>query len=73
MPFNNKNKFILPSISKESLDILPFGVYIINKEGIVEFLNAKMAKISGVKEAKEIEGQNVFEIPTYKNMDLLNI
>ncbi len=71
MSFNNKNKSILPSISKESLDILPFGVYIINKKGIVEFLNTKMAKISGVKEVKKIEGQNVFEIPTYKKYGLI--
>ncbi|MFH0891885.1 MAG: histidine kinase dimerization/phosphoacceptor domain -containing protein [Candidatus Falkowbacteria bacterium] len=65
------NIFILPAMSKEALNNLPFGAYIINKEGQVEFFNSEMVKISGVKEAGEIEGQNIREIPTYKEYGLL--
>lgn len=63
-------KFILPPLSREALNNLPFGVYIVNQEGIVEFFNKEMTKISGVKQAEEIEGQNVLEIPTYKKYGL---
>lgn len=59
------------SISKEALDKLPFGVYVINKDGIVKFFNKQMTKISGVKQAKEIEGQNVFKVPTYREYGLI--
>jgi len=65
------NAFILPALSKEALNNLPFGAYIINQEGLVEFFNSEMVKISGVKEAVEIEGQNILEIPTYKEYGLL--
>lgn len=65
------NTFILPALSKEALNNLPFGAYVISPEGVVEFFNSEMVKISGVKEAEEIEGQNILEIPTYKEYGLL--
>ncbi len=70
MPKNNESKFIL-TMSDEALDNLPFGAYVINKEGIIEFFNKEMAMISGVKEPDVIVGQNVFEIPTYKKYGLI--
>lgn len=67
---SNDEKFILPPLSREALDNLPFGVYIVNKQGIVEFFNKEMVNISGVKQAQEIEGQNVLKVPTYKKYGL---
>ncbi|OGF27218.1 hypothetical protein A2331_03545 [Candidatus Falkowbacteria bacterium RIFOXYB2_FULL_34_18] len=67
---NKKCSSVLPSISQEGLDNLPFGVYIIKKGGVVEFFNKEMAKISGVKNPKEVEGQNILEIPNYKKYGL---
>ena len=66
----NKSMSILPSISHEGLNNLPFGVYIINKDGVVEFFNKEMAKISGVESPSKIEGQNILEIPNYKKYGL---
>jgi len=66
-----ENDFILPAMSKEALDKLPFGVYIINKEGVIEFFNTTMTEISGVEDAGRIVGQNVFRIPTYKQYGLI--
>lgn len=61
---------VLPSMSKEALDNLPFGAYVINPEGVIEFFNKEMARISGVENPNDIEGQNVLEIPTYKKFGL---
>lgn len=66
----NKQQFILPEISREVLDSLPFGVYVINGDGAIEYFNPKMAEISGVRDAEEIVGQNVFKIPNYKKYKL---
>lgn len=56
--------------SHEGLNNLPFGVYIVNKQGVIEFFNKEMAKISGVEDPKKIEGQNILEIPNYKKYGL---
>lgn len=61
----------LINLSKEALDNLPFGTYVIDNEGIILFFNKEMTKISGVKEAEEIEGQNVFDVPSYQKYGLL--
>lgn len=61
----------LVTLSREALDNLPFGVYVVDKEGKILFFNSAMARISGVEEGKKIEGQNVFEVPTYKKYGLL--
>ena len=71
MPKEELDNFIFPKISKEALDELPFGVYVINNKGILEFVNKEMVKISGVKEALEVEGQNILKIPTYKKYGLV--
>lgn len=65
-----ENRAILSSISHDGLDNLPFGVYIVNGEGVIEFFNKEMAKISGVEDPKKIEGQNILEIPNYKKYGL---
>ena len=61
----------LINLSREALDNLPFGAYVIDIDGTILFFNKEMAKISGVDEGKKIEGQNVFEIPSYKKYGLL--
>jgi hypothetical protein len=71
MPDHADQNFILPAMSKEALDRLPFGAYVIGKDGVIEFFNAKMTEISGVEDAGMIVGQNVFRIPTYKQYGLL--
>ena len=58
-------------LSREALDNLPFGVYVIDSGGKILFVNKEMTNISGVEEAKKIEGQNVFEVPGYKKYGLL--
>jgi len=62
---------IFLTMSKEALDNVPFGVYVIERDGKIGFFNKEMVKISGVKEAKEIEGQNVYEVPSYEKFGLL--
>ncbi|MFH0892190.1 MAG: histidine kinase dimerization/phosphoacceptor domain -containing protein [Candidatus Falkowbacteria bacterium] len=71
MPKVNDYQAVFLTMSKEALDNVPFGVYIIGKNGQIEFFNKEMTKISGVKEAKEIEGQNVYEVPSYEKFGLL--
>lgn len=69
MPTQKEPMFTL-NMSAEALDNLPFGAYVINKEGIIEFFNREMANISGVKDPSAIIGQNVFEVPTYAKYGL---
>lgn len=66
------NQDYLVSLSREALDNLPFGAYVIDKEGNILFFNKEMVKISGVKDAAGVEGQNVFEVPSYKKYGLLS-
>jgi len=61
----------LINLSREALDNLPFGAYVIDKEGKILFFNQEMAKISGVEEGKDVEGQNVFEVPSYQKYGLI--
>jgi len=70
---NNEKKekqFILPPISADILDNLPFGTYIIDKNGLIEYFNPEMVKMAGAKSAKEAIGLNVLTLPTYKKVGL---
>jgi PAS domain S-box-containing protein len=58
-------------LSAEALDNLPFGAYVIDKEGVIQFFNEEMVRISGVDSADKIIGQNVNEIPSYDRYGLL--
>jgi len=60
-----KTDSVLPEISAEALDILPFGAYIVDERGDIVFANKKMAAISG-SEVKDMIGQNLYNIPSYK-------
>ncbi len=61
---------ILPPISKEVLDGLPFGAYIIGKDGIIEYFNRAMMKMAGEKYVNKIIGLNALKLPTYKKAGL---
>ena len=61
----------LINLSKEALDNLPFGAYVVDDKGIILFFNKEMVRISGVKKAEEIEGQNVHDVPSYQKYGLL--
>jgi len=61
----------LITLSREALDNLPFGAYVIDQDGIILFFNKEMARMSGVETAEKVEGQNVFDIPSYQKYGLL--
>ena len=61
----------LINLSKEALYNLPFGAYVVDDKGIILFFNKEMVRISGVKKAEEIEGQNVHDVPSYQKYGLL--
>ncbi|OGH73477.1 MAG: hypothetical protein A3C90_03680 [Candidatus Magasanikbacteria bacterium RIFCSPHIGHO2_02_FULL_51_14] len=52
------------------IDHSPHGIYTLNKDGIIDSFNPKMVEIAGAKDAKEVIGLNVFELPTYKAVGL---
>jgi len=62
--------FYLQKLTFEILDDLPFGVYSIDKNGVIDFFNRKMVEIAGAKSSDEVVGLNVFEMPTYKRAGL---
>lgn len=51
-------------INEEIVKKAPFGVYIINKKGILEYINPAMVRISGAPK-KVLLGLNVLRLPTY--------
>jgi len=69
---NDNYQETLINLSREALDNLPFGAYVINKDGAILFFNKEMSRISGVEDAGDIEGQNVYEVPSYKKYGLLS-
>lgn len=51
------------------IDKAPFGIYIINSEGGVEYVNPAMVKIAG-DYYSHFENVNVLELPTYREIGL---
>lgn len=50
--------------NEEIIENAPFGIFIVNKKGEVEYVNSAMIKISGT--SKDIfKGLNVLKLPTY--------
>jgi len=47
------------------VDKAPVGICIINKKGVVEILNPKMAELAGAQGSGEAIGVNVVELPAY--------
>lgn len=56
-------------LNQKIIDKAPMGVFIINKQGVVEYANKAFAEISG-SSLKKLEGINVFKLPTYKRLGL---
>ncbi|MFO8016822.1 MAG: PAS domain-containing protein, partial [Candidatus Woesearchaeota archaeon] len=47
----------------------PFGMYVVNQKGIIEYANAAMARISGVPKSR-LEGINTLTLPSYRRIGL---
>ncbi|MCX5814838.1 MAG: PAS domain S-box protein, partial [Proteobacteria bacterium] len=47
----------------------PFGVYIVNGEGFIEYANAPMSRISGI-DIEQFKTINVLDLPTYKSLGI---
>ncbi len=47
----------------------PFGIYVVNEAGSIEYVNPAMLKISGDDE-RSFKSLNVFELPTYRSIGL---
>jgi PAS domain S-box-containing protein len=47
----------------------PFGIYVVNGQGCIEYVNPAMLKISG-DDDREFRNMNVFELPTYQDIGL---
>ena len=68
---DGENKIILPAISSDILDHVSFGVYIINKDGMIEYFNPVMVEMAGAKSPDEVVGLNVLTLPSYKKYGLV--
>lgn len=47
----------------------PFGIYIVNNEGYIDYVNPAMIRIAG-DEYEQFKNLNVFELPTYREIGL---
>ena len=52
------------------IDKAPVGICIINKKGIIEAFNPKIAELTGEKSAQSTIGLNIFELHAHKNAEL---
>lgn len=62
----------LKELYKTNLDIIensPFGIYVVNEEGNIDYVNPKMLEISG-DTAEQFKTINAFTFPTYKSLGL---
>ncbi len=57
------------NLMHDVLEKAPFGVYIVNDRGTVDYVNPAMLKISGVDE-RAFRALNFFELPTYTAIGL---
>jgi len=51
------------------LEKVPFGVYVVNGDGAIDYVNPAMLKISG-DAYEQFKWLNIFELDTYKNIGL---
>jgi diguanylate cyclase (GGDEF)-like protein/PAS domain S-box-containing protein len=47
----------------------PFGVYVVNEEGYIEYANVPMSKILGIN-IEQLKKHNVLNLPTYLNLGI---
>jgi PAS domain S-box-containing protein len=56
-------------MTHDILEKAPFGIYVVNEEGNIDYVNPAMLKISGDDESA-FKKLNVFELPPYKSIGL---
>ena len=56
-------------MTRDILEKSPFGIFVANKQGHIEYVNPAMIKISG-DSCSEFMEHNVFRLPTYKKIGL---
>jgi PAS domain S-box-containing protein len=56
----------LKEYTENVVEYSPTGIAVINREGIITYSNPVYWKMMGAKNAEEIRGSNVFEIPAFK-------
>jgi|GEM_PF-1319690 len=54
---------------QDILEKAPFGVYVVNNNGYIDYVNPAMVHISGTT-YEEFKGLNIFELPTYREIGL---
>lgn len=65
-----KDKYLIKGITKDILDRLPFGAYILNKKGTIIYFNPAMLRMAGSKSEKHVIGLNALKMPSYKKAGL---
>ncbi len=53
--------------TRSIIENAPFGVYIVNEEGFIEYANVPMGRIAGI-DIEQFKKTNILNIPTYQNL-----
>jgi len=56
-------------LTRDILSKAPFGIYVVNESGKVDYVNSAMLEISGTS-FEQFMGLDVFDLPTYKRLGL---
>jgi PAS domain-containing protein len=56
--------------NQDILEKAPFGIYLINDKGNVDYVNSAMIEMSGDEHNQFIE-LNIFDLPTYQELGIL--
>jgi PAS domain S-box-containing protein len=59
----------LYKMTRDMLGMAPFGIYVVNEEGGIDYVNPAMLEISG-DTAEQFKGLCIFELPVYKETGL---
>jgi PAS domain S-box-containing protein len=68
----NRADEVLKNAYQTTRDIIekaPFGIYIVNTEGYIDYVNPAMVRIAG-DEYEQFKNLNAFELPTYRKIGL---
>jgi diguanylate cyclase (GGDEF)-like protein/PAS domain S-box-containing protein len=55
--------------TRSIIENAPFGIYIVNEEGFVEYANVPMGRIAGI-DIEQFKKINILNIPTYQNLGI---
>jgi PAS domain S-box-containing protein len=56
--------------TREILEKSPYGIYVVNNKGTIEYFNHAMETISGLKYQDFVDQINVFSLPSYQEIGL---